>query len=274
MRRGRRAKAKASGRPNWVEKAGLAIAAVGVVIGIVALFVSSGSGSDGGASSASSIAQAGKLEAVDVSVHDVIPFERGRAFLEVTLHNTGGRRVVIDAARVEVRRVQKLRRCASQDDLLLSHVYGLLLPANAHEGDAVEMPLHQQVGPDEADRFRVELSTKLPPSDQTSLYLFEVAVSLRNDGPQSELPLGTAVVGLPELPAPGEYYWDAGTLDVLHNFALGEPDYARYLRQHALPCWRANTRALEQAGKGRKLRSNDLEEVVDDLVQPDPEALE
>ncbi len=274
MGRGRRAKERESGRPNWVEKVGLAIAGVGLVATIVALFVSSGSDDNGNESRAAVATRPGKLMAVDVTVQDVSPFEGGRAYLEVTLHNMGDRLVVIDGARVKIRHVYKLRRCASQDDILLSHVYGLALPASAHEGETFEAELHQQVGGDEADRFRVGLSTKLPTEDPTSLYLFEAEVSLQNDGPQPDLPLGTAVLGLPELPTPGEYYWDSGTLDVLHNFVLGEPDYARYLRRSAMPCWRANTTALEEVGHGNQIRSADLEKTVDGLVKPFAGALE
>jgi hypothetical protein len=44
-----------------------------------------------------------------------------RAYLEVTLHKTGGRLIVVDGAQVEVRRVYKLRPCASQGDIVVSH---------------------------------------------------------------------------------------------------------------------------------------------------------
>ncbi|HSS42947.1 MAG TPA: hypothetical protein VLK37_10425 [Solirubrobacterales bacterium] len=257
-----------------MEKVGLAIAGVGLVVAVVALFVSSGSDGSGDESRAAEAATPGKLAAVDFAVHDVSPFEDGRAYLEVTLHNMGDRLVVIDGLQVRVRHVYKLRRCASQDDLLLSHVYGLTLPAGARDGETFETALHQQVGADEADRFRVGLSTKLPAGDPTSLYLFETKISLQTDGPRPNLPLGMAVTGLPELPTPGEYYWDHGTLEVLHNFVLGEPDYARYLLRSAMPCWRANTTALQEVGSGDKVRSKDLESVIDGLVEPFAGALE
>jgi hypothetical protein len=274
MGRGRQSKRLTSGGPSWVEKAGLAIAAAGVVVTAIALFVSSGSSSGGDGSNATVTAPPGKLVAVDMQVHDVSPFEEGRAYLEVTLHNTGGRLIVIDAAEVEVQRVYKLRRCASQGDILLSHVYGLSLPASAREGEKFETSLHQQVGPDEADRFRIGLSTKLPKSDQTSVYLFEIRIGLQNDGPQPDPSLGTAVVGLPELPAPGEYYWDSSTHNVVEELTVTNPAYAQYLRRFAIPCWRSNTADLKGVLTANRVSSESLKRLVSGLVPPAPGVLE
>jgi hypothetical protein len=274
MGRGRWAKGRASGRPSWVEKAGLAIAAVGVIVAIAALLISSGSSS--GESNPTSImaTRPGQLDAVDVQIHDVSPFEGGRAYLEVTLHNVGERLIVIDGAQVEVQRLYKLRRCASQGDIVLSHIYGLSLPATAREGQKFKASLHQQVGPDEADRFRIEFSTKLPKSDQTSVYLFEIKVRLQDDGAQPDLPLGTAVVALPELPSPGEYYWDSSTHKVLRELLLTSPDYLRYIRRFAMPCWLSNTVTLKNVDRGNRVVSDDLKGLVSELVPPSINRLE
>jgi hypothetical protein len=274
MGRRRGAKGTASKDPNWVEKAGLAIAAAGVIVAIVALLVTSGLGSGGDNSTTGPAARPGKLAVVDVQAHDLSPFKAGRAYLEVTLHNMSDRLIVIDGAEVNVQRVYKLSRCASQGDILLSHVYGLFLPASAKEGQEFKTALHQQVGPDEADRFRIGLSTKLPESDQTSVYLFVIKIELENDGLQPDLPLGTAVVGLPELPIPGEYYWDSDTDDLLRNIVLGSPTYVPYLRNKAMPCWRSNTAALRGAVKEGEAVSKDLKDLVKGLAEPSLEALE
>ncbi len=81
-------------------------------------------------------------------------------------------------------------------------------------------------------------------------------------------------MSLPELPLVGEYYWDAGTPDVLHDFALYEPKYARYLRRFAMPCWRSNTASLRRVMSGDKARSKDLEQIAESLVEPSMAALE
>ena len=274
MGRGRRSKRGTSDGPNWVEVGGLAVGAVGVVVAIVALLVSSGSSNGGDSSNAASNTRSGDLAAVSMRVHDLSPFEEGRVFLEVTLHNKGARLIVVDSARFEVQRVYKLSRCASQADILVSHVYGLSMPVGAHEGDTFAAPLHQQVGPDEADRFRIGLSTELPADDQTSVYLFVVKVSLGNDGPHPDLPLGTVVVGLPELPTPGEYYWDPGTHEVVRQIAASSPGYVDYLRRVALPCWRSNTADLKAVLGGDRIASGTLKRLVGELVPPSAAPLE
>ncbi|HWO83902.1 MAG TPA: hypothetical protein VNM38_08975 [Solirubrobacterales bacterium] len=252
----------------------MALTAMGVLVAIVALFVGSGSDHGGDGSTATNANGAGGLVALDVQVHDRSPFDGGRAYVEVTLHNMGARLIVIDGAQVEVQRVYRLRRCASQGDIVLSQSYGLVLPVDARQGEKVEMSLHQQVGPDEADRFRLGLSTKLPESDQTSLYLFEIKIDLQNDGPQPDLPLGSVAVGLPELPPPGEYYWDSSTHDIVHNLVLTNPDYAQYLRRVAMPCWRENTAALRGVVMKSEVVSENLNQLVESVVQPAGEELE
>jgi hypothetical protein len=192
----------------------------------------------------------------------------------VTLHNIGQRLIVVDGAEVEVQRVFKLRRCASQGDIVLSHVYGLFLPADARQGQKFRTPLHQQVGPDEADRFRIELSTKLPEADQTSVYLFEIAVRLRDDSSSTALSLGKAVIGLPELPTPGEYYWNSSTPKVLEELVASSPDYVRYLQHVAIPCWLSNAASLRSADRGTGVVSGDFKGVVKELMRPSMEALE
>jgi hypothetical protein len=252
----------------------LAVTAAGVVVAIIALFVGTGSSNSGHDSATTLATRPGKLAAVAVQVHDVSPFEGGRASLEVTLHNKGRRLIVVDAAEIKVDRIYKLRRCASQGDILLSHVYGLSLPAKAPDGAVFKAPLHQQVGPDEADRFSIALGTKLPEADQTSVYLFEIEVGLLNDGPQPDLSLGTAIVGLPELPSPGEYFWDSTTPEVVQNLVLTSPGYVPYLRRVAMPCWRSNTAALEGVVSGDRVQSEELQRLVKGLRQPSAGALE
>ncbi|HEX3241282.1 MAG TPA: hypothetical protein VHR18_14235 [Solirubrobacterales bacterium] len=254
-------------RPNWVEKAGIGIAVVSVVVAVIAL----GNGSD---ESGTSDAAPSKLTVVDLMVRDAERSPQPRPHLEITLHNTGGKRAVIDGARVTVQRIFELRRCASQDDLPLTNTYGMSLPAEARAGQAFETPLHQQVGPDEADRFAIGFHTRPPADSPSSIFLFQIDIALRNDGPRPVLPIGTAVVALPELPLVGEYFWDRSTAEVIRGFAVTEPDYVRYLQRFAMPCWRSNTKALRQASSGSARHSALLEQISADLVTPNNSSLE
>lgn len=275
MRRHRRDSDRASsGRPNWADKTNLLIAAAGVAVAIVAIVVGAVSAGGSGGSNPASEAPA-NLRVIDTVVRDV---ERGpnqpRAHLEFVLHNVGGRRAVVDRADIEVRRVYELRRCASQDDLPLSNNYGVSLPADAQPGDIVEAPLHQQLGPDEADRFALALSTRVRPREPGSFYVFELDVTLHNDGPRADLPAGTALISLPEIPIVGEYYWGADTAKLIGDLASTSPEYVAELRRFSMPCWRANTVALKKALASPAARSPFLEAVSNELVAPHLAVLE
>jgi hypothetical protein len=249
----------AAGRPNWVDKAGVAIAAVGVLVAIVALTDDSGSHAGG----------PGKLTVVDKAVLDSTRNFHPHPRLELTVHNTGGKLIVVDRASFRIKRVYALPRCASQDDIPLSNTYGVGLPIDARPGERIEAPLHQQVGADEADRFAVGLSAKLPRDQPTStVYLFALDVSLRTDGPEGELPLGAMLISLPVIPYPGEYYWAADTPEIIGNLLAASPDYARQLKQFSMPCWRRNTAILRRALDKPYLRSPHLNALSAELVTP------
>lgn len=240
-----------------------------MVVAIVALGGGSGSGSD------SDVGGRANLAVVALNVRDV---ERGpdkpKAQLEVILHNTGRRRVVIDRATLEVRNVYELRRCASQDDLPLSNTYGVVVPADSKAGAVFEAPLHQEVGADEADRFALSLSTRPVAGERGSLYLFELGVSLHNDGSHPDLPVGTALIALPEIPISGEYYWAGGTAELIRGLATTSPGYLRELRSFSMPCWQSNTAALRRAFRASASRSALLAQVAKELVTPRPSVLE
>jgi hypothetical protein len=250
-----------------MEAAGLVIGVASVAVAIVALGGGSGSDSDGGARS--------NLAVVALNVRDV---ERGpnqpKAELEVILHNTGGRRVVIDRVALEVRNVYELRRCASQDDLPLSNTYGVVVPADAKTGEVLEAPLHQEVGADEADRFAIALSTRPVAGERGSLYLFELGVSLHSDGSHPSLPVGTALIALPQVPISGEYYWGKETAALIRGLAATSPGYVRELRSFSMPCWQGNTVAMRRAFRVSASRSALLDGVAEELVAPRPSVLE
>jgi len=193
--------------------------------------------------------------------------------LEIAVHNIGARRVVIDQARVEVKRIYELKRCASQDDLPLSNSYGLTLPVNAQKGDVFDQPLHQQVGPDEADRFAIALSAGPLRDRPSSVFLFEIKVGLFSDGPRPMLSAGTAQVSLPKLPLIGEYFWGEGTRQILHGFVIEGGEIVKELRRFSMPCWRSNTDLLRDAFQSRAVRSTQMEEISRELVTPTLTAL-
>ncbi len=188
--------------------------------------------------------------------------------LEITLHNVGGRLVVIDGARIKIRRVYEVPLCATQGDLVVSHAYGVVLPIDSRSGRTIKASLHQQIGPDEADRFGIDLSTRMSADAPAAVHLFEADVSLLDDGSQSPLPLGTIIVALPKSPAGGQYFWDDKVVEILRNYVSGEGRSVRDLWGGAMPCWRSNTAILRWLRTRDAVRSAPLEAAFRELVTP------
>lgn len=216
-----------------------------------------------------------RLVLTDMVVHDPSYEQAHRhARLEITVHNFGGRLVVVDGARIEVRQVYEIRRCTTQGDLILSNSYGVLLPVGAKFGYTIEKPLHQQIGPDQADRFGISFGTNIPANSEPAVYLFEVEVALRNDGPHNPLPLGRAILSLPEKPTGGQYFWGQGTIETLKNLQGGADQSPRELWAEAMPCWRMNTAIFRQFLNGDAERSPEIKAIPGELLTPSFSKLE
>jgi hypothetical protein len=254
-------------RPSWVDKAGLLVAVASVAVAVIALTRPSGSNSSEPSSKAPP-----RLEVVDLRVRDILAERKNHARMEITLHNTGERLVVIHGVRFEIEHVYELPRCASQGDLALTNVYGVALPRNAQPEDMVNAPLHQQVGPDEADRFGIDISTERSHT-HTAVDLFELEVSLLHDGSATPLSLGKVLVSLPEMPSRGEYYWGRGTGAFLRQWAEATPGAIKLWRS-SMPCWRSNTAILRRALARRSVRSSALDDLATELATPSLAALE
>lgn len=267
---------------SWVDWATIvgtlaAVAAVGV--GVVALV----DGSGGNTSTALSLAQ---VEPVDLVVHDN-KLESPPPRLEILLHNTGDKLAVVDRAKIEIRRVGSLRQCVSQGDLPLSTTYAATLPAGASPGDAVEVPLHQQLGADEADRFAITLGVRAKPgSSQYTIrgkqslpgpYLFELAVSLVSDEDSRPLDIGRALVSLPFTPDAPMFYWDRASKESLVQFGREEARVSEesggtippWPSPMAKSCWFSNTGTLRSMLASSAERSPSLAAVAASIITPD-----
>jgi hypothetical protein len=135
-----------------------------------------------------------RLERVDLIARNPVPSQEPG--LELLVRNSGSGRSVISRAQLEILRVYPLPLCFAQGDLSLSGRYGVELPPTSEPGEVVEVSLHQQLGGNEADRFRIKLETR--PREESglvnSLHLFEVAVALVHDGRRDPLPMGTSLI--------------------------------------------------------------------------------
>ncbi len=265
--------ASASGRPNWVEKAGVLIGVGTVAVAVLALVLGSGSGTSSSAPS-NGMTSPANLKIVNLVVQDQEPWPHPDS-LEVLLHNVGGQTVVIDRATFQINRIYELPRCASQGDVPLSETYGLALPADAQPGSRVSTDLHQQVGPDEADRFGIAVSLHRPKNrTDGTLYLFKGTLTLHTDAPRPQVSVGKLLLSLPLPPASGEYYWNARTPKLIRGLLITSPNYGRELERFSMKCWQENTQTLENVLATKGSRSQWLRKVPGELVTPSLAAIE
>jgi hypothetical protein len=217
------------------------------------------------------VAPVAGLKAVDLLVEDEVGRYPFHSRVEATLHNTGGRLAVITRARIKVLHVFELPLCFTQGGVPVSGSYGVPLPVDAQAGELVEAPLHQQVGADEADRFALNLSVE--GADLKGVYLFDLDISLVNDGSTAPLPLGRVVVSLPETPTPQNYVWREGDGESLNETfnPYGYP--VREFWAENMLCWRENTKRLRRAFDGPATHSPELADIAEGLVTPTYAAL-
>jgi hypothetical protein len=221
----------------------------------------------GGGNSASGGKDAAHLVVDGFTARDFTQGPHPNAHLEVLLYNVGGTLAVVDGATVRVKGVFALRRCASQDDIPLSDTYGLVLPHQASASEVHELPLHDQVGPDGVDRFAISVSTGLSQQSPATYFLFRLELALRNDGPESPLPVGTALIALPTVPDEGEYYWTPTTIELLRTFQTEGQTVSEFWGE-SMPCWRRNTKILRRAFSVPAIRSAKLDAISRELVGP------
>jgi hypothetical protein len=263
--------------PTWVEVAGLLLAIAAIVVPLVVATGGSTSTSTGGTKPGAGAAKKPKPE--PEAKLEVDSFTAGdgtvsdpRPRLEAILHNVGHRRAVVDGAAVSIEAVHPLERCAPQGDIPLSETYGLVLPHRADPADALTLPLHDQVAPDGADRLAIALSTRLSKAEPGTDFLYRLKVALRDDGPESSLPLGTAWVSLPSAPTPGVYYWTPASVPILKEFVV-DGDSAAQVWGFAMRCWRRNTAILRSTLSAGGVRSPLLAE-AEKAIEPSLAKLE
>jgi hypothetical protein len=246
-------------RANWAAIVSAAVGAAALALAYLTFF----KGDDPVPAAAPRTA---RLERVDLIARNGLPPHKPG--LELLVHNDGRGRSVVSRARIEVLRVYPMPLCFTQGELPVSGRYGVRLPEDSQPGDVVEVPIHQQVPPDGADRFVFDLG--VAPADPGSdtlegLYLFEVEVSLVHDDGSSPLPMGKALVSLEELPFTTEYLLRKGQFSRLER-EYGSPPPQTWMPP--LPCWQANGRTLLLAASSEATRSRQLQTIMDVAVVP------
>lgn len=214
-----------------------------------------------------------QLERIDLIAHNGLPPHRPA--VELLVHNGGRGRAVISRARIEVLRVYPLPLCFTQGELPTSERYGTEIPADAEAGDVIEVPLHQQIGGDGADRFQIEVgvSSTKPDGELPGLFLFELSVSLIHDGESDPLSMGNALIAAPMLPFTTEYLLRKGEFpEVVATYSPASeyvrPTPPRKLWASQMPCWQANGRTALRARGSEAAMSPQLRENLDSAGVP------
>ncbi|HVD37311.1 MAG TPA: hypothetical protein VNC15_00595, partial [Solirubrobacterales bacterium] len=176
---------------------------------------------------------------------------------------------VISSARIEILRVLPIPICFTQGGLGVSEEYGVQLPPDAAPGKTIEVPLHQQVAANEADRFRIDLGVQKSEESQDfgGPYLFEVGVAIVHDGRKQPLAMGTALISVPRVPSGSEFFLEEGDFQkVTETFLISGP--LREFWAGPLNCWRNNARKARLALKSQATRSPELEAALTSKVAP------
>ncbi|HUB40584.1 MAG TPA: hypothetical protein VMA72_17195 [Streptosporangiaceae bacterium] len=132
------------------------------------------------------------------------------------IRNTGDQLAVITGVTLRIDRSAQLPVCFSQGSLPVSGHYPGTLPPKPPKGYVTRIPVSQQIGPDEADQFEVQLrpSNDIP---SETITLYDATASIIYDN-RSTPPLGAGklTLSMPRVPN-NQYYFSTG---IIHTIAL------------------------------------------------------
>jgi len=129
------------------------------------------------------------------------PTDASKARIEVRLQNNGNRRSVLTSAILTVRKQVVVTPCGLGAGLAVSATYDVVLPRRPADGQTVEVPIDQQLGPDEADRFVFSVGAEFAGGVDLGLVLiYQLDVAIRHDGSEKPTDVGRVVVALPGSP--------------------------------------------------------------------------
>lgn len=199
--------------------------------------------------------KAGQIKTVDLVLRD--PRWKGGAELpgpadaripltaEVTVHNRGQRRTVISRLVITVVEAKVIEACATEGEVPISETYSFALPVDAPPGAVFRVPVSQQQQPDEADRFAVQLGLAGSPITAAS-YIYRLRFELEVGSESKRVPVGTAVVALPESPDndAAAYYWGRSYQDGVRSLQGLEYSPAEAARVRA--CMERQASTLKQ----------------------------
>ena len=131
--------------------------------------------------------------------------------IDTELRNTGNQLAVITALRIQVQQALKLPICFTQGNLPISGNVTANIGADTKPGKVITVPVHQQVGPDGADRFAVNI--RGPQSEDETVYMYRVRLTLLYDtGITPAVQVGELLMAFPFTPS-NQYFWTRADVD-------------------------------------------------------------
>src|ERR1700683_1123848 len=125
--------------------------------------------------------RAPQIEPVSLQMPEHGPGEKSE--VQIILHNVGNERSIIKRAVVRILHSDQVHLCFSQGSLGLSESYAVTLPDSPAPGQTVEVPLHEQLASDEADRFALSFRPEPPTTAEVTtqgptIYLYQLELLL------------------------------------------------------------------------------------------------
>jgi hypothetical protein len=214
--------------------------------------------------------RASRIEAVSVQVPDPSA-DSERSEVQIILHNVGNERTIIKRAVIRILHAAQVHLCFSQGGIGLSGNYDVTLPDSPAPGQIVEVPLHQQLAGDEAERFA--LSFRAEPSataEGPTIHLYQLELSLLHDESDTPVRLGKVLLALPLSPESDEYYW-ASELESPSTRAQLVSSWGAGYYSKLMPCWRSNSLVLHHFLALDGERSPSLAKAASTVVVPSPQ---
>ena len=191
--------------------------------------------------------------------------------LDITVHNLGNRLAVLTGLRIKILDFAYMRDCYTQGEIDASKPYPLSLPDNPAAGTVMTVPLHEEVGHDQVDRFVVRLWP--PPfrkdkygTTQEGTFVYRVAGTLSSDV-QKDLALGSASFAVPFTPGLWNFVWNTADPDRRATFAnklnSGQPmDWSNRYMRPVETCLDKNSSSLARLLHPAGARSDEMAELL------------
>ncbi|MGH3164274.1 MAG: hypothetical protein ACRDN0_00065 [Trebonia sp.] len=125
--------------------------------------------------------------------------------LTFEVRNTGNQLAIIRGAQLRITQFTSLPICLSQGDLPVTGTYRANIPTVPRPGTTIDVPVSQQIGPDAADEFQLQLRNAVKAHSLT-VGIYRMDVSLLYDNSSAPVNAGNVIMALPFDPN-YQYVW-------------------------------------------------------------------